>query len=100
MSQKRNQEFKGYPDHFRAAGRTYGNEEPRAWVSLEISRTWQLGENGCGHALESKMAAACEEHGGVEGRSGYSKLEGGALLLPLAEMRVKEDGFREAEAYS
>lgn len=47
------------------------------------------------------MAAACEEHGGAEERSGYGKLEGGSSLLPpLAGMGVKEDGFREVEAHS
>lgn len=55
------------------------NGEPRAWVSLETSRVWQLWGNGCRHALESKVAAASEAHGGVEGWPEDGKLEGGSL---------------------
>lgn len=46
------------------------------------------------------MAAACEEHGMVEGSSEYCRLGGGSFLLILAEMGVKGDGFRKAEARS
>lgn len=34
---KRNQEAKGYADHFWAEARMYGGGEPRTWVSLETS---------------------------------------------------------------
>lgn len=38
--------------------------------------------------------------GMVEGSSEYCRLGGGSFLLILAEMGVKEDGFRKAEACS
>lgn len=100
LSQKRKQVFKGCSDGLHAEARTYGSKEFRAWVSLGTNGARQLGENGCGHAVASKMVAACEEHGMVEGRSGYCRLEGSSFLLILAEMGMKEDGFRGAEVHS
>ena len=34
---KRNQEVKGYTDHFWAEARMHGGGEPRTWASLETS---------------------------------------------------------------
>lgn len=47
-------------------------------VSLGTNGAGQLGEDGCGHAVGSKMAAACEEHGGGE----FRILQTGGRLFP------------------
>ena len=87
---KRNQEVKGYADHFWAEARTFGGGKARAWACLETSRA---GRSGKTHAAMLWKAGWPLRR---PGRPGGSR----SPFLPSAAMGVGKDGFGEAEARS